>query len=120
MTAACYPDVSDGSPAGHKNRALALGLRLTSTGSCPRRLAGKPHLDWTCWCTSRLNDHGRRYRTTRTNEPVVMWEPYDASPDELRKVFDAAEADGLEVSLSGLSPWNPGHTFALLFRAEED
>jgi hypothetical protein len=42
-TTKTYPDVSDGSPAGHKNRARDVGLKLTSTGSCPRRLVNKPH-----------------------------------------------------------------------------
>lgn len=68
-------------------------------------------------CTSRLNDHGRRHGRNKDNRPVVLWEPYNAYPEELREVFDAVEADGLRVHIMGLSPWNPGHTFALLFTA---
>ncbi len=118
-TTSSYPRVAANDVvADHRNRALDLGLRLTSTNSCPRRLIKRPHLEWECWCTSRLNDHGRRYRDSR-DRPVVLWEPYDAYPVERQEVFDAATADGLRVSLTGLSPWNPGHTFALVLRAEE-
>jgi hypothetical protein len=39
-----YPSVAKhDTTAEHKNRALEMGLRLTATGSCPRRLVGKPH-----------------------------------------------------------------------------
>lgn len=102
----------------HKARALAdYGLRQTSTGSCPRRLVKLPCLRTECWCTSRLNDHGRRYRTTHGDQPVVMWEPYSAYPEELVEVLATAAADGLQVKVTGSSPWNPGRTIALVFTA---
>lgn len=101
----------------HARRALDMGLRTTSTGSCPRRLVRLPHLERDCWCTSRLNDHGRRYRRGRDDAPVVLWEPYSAWPEELTEVFTAAEADGLRVSVTGASPWNPGHTLCIAFVA---
>ncbi len=99
----------------HRRRAADLGLRQTSTGSCPRRLAGLPCRGIDCWCTSRLNDHGRRYRTVARDVPVVLWEPYDAWPEELAAVLAAAAADGIRVSISGASPWNPGATLAIRF-----
>jgi len=101
--------------AEHRARADDLGLRQTSIGSCPRRLAGKRHVLGECWCESRLNDHGRRYRRTRDDKPIVMWEPYDAYGRDLTEVISAAEADGLRVHISGASPWNPGGTFCIAF-----
>ena len=97
-------------------RALSeMGLRQTSTGSCPRRLAGLPHRDIGCWCSSRLNDHGRRYRRTSDNTAVVLWEPYDADGVDLAEVIVAASADGLHINVLGFSPWNPGWTFCIAF-----
>jgi hypothetical protein len=83
MTARYHTTATNNATADHKNRAADLGLRLTSTNSCPRRLINKPHLEEQCWCTSRLNDHGRRYRTSDNNEPIVMWEPYSFDPEAL-------------------------------------
>lgn len=105
--------------AEHRQRAAALGLRQTSAGSCPRRLAGIRCTGPDCWCASRLNDHGRRYRRDRDNRPVVMWEPYDAWPEELAEVFAAASVDRLRVKITGASPWNPGLTLALMFTTDE-
>jgi len=102
--------------SAHRNRAADLGLRMTSTGSCPRRLVGLRHVDGQCWCETRLNDHGRRYRT-RGDKPVVMWEPYGADGRDVWVIISDAQADGLMVTLSGASPWNPGETFALIFEA---
>jgi hypothetical protein len=115
MTAS-YPLIAtNNTGADHKNRADDLGLRFTSAGSCPRRLVNKPHLEEKCWCTSRLNDHSRRYRDNN-NQPVIMWEPYDADRDELLFLMAYAYDDGLQVTVSGQSPWNPGHTFGIQFR----
>ncbi len=100
-------------------RALdQMGLRQTSTGSCPRRLAGLPHRDIGCWCSSRLNDHGRRYRRVHDDRPVVLWEPYEAGGGDLAEVIVAASADGLHVNVLGFSPWNPGWTFCIAFIRE--
>jgi hypothetical protein len=111
-----YPSVpTNNAVADHKNRAADLGLRLTSTSSCPRKLVGKPHLDEKCWCTSRLNDHGRRYKSN-DGESAVMWEPYDADRDDLLHLMAHAYDEGLHVTVSGLSPWNPGRTFSITFR----
>lgn len=105
--------------AEHKARALTdYGLRQISTGSCPRRLVNLPCLHAECWCASRLNDHGRRYRTIAGDRPVVLWEPYSAHPEELAPVLAAAAADGVAVEVTGSSPWNPGRTVALVFTAD--
>lgn len=107
-------------PAQHVKRALdLLDLRLTSTGSCPRRLVKKPHLDFECWCTSSLNDHGRRYRD-RDDSPVVVWEPYTAGDFDLVPVLAAAQADGLRVTITSASPWYPGRTIALIFEPKKE
>ncbi len=103
--------------SAHRNRAAELGLRMTSTGSCPRRLVRLPHRPGHCWCETRLNDHGRRYRTVGNDTPVVMWEPYPAAGQDVARVVVLAEADGLLVTITGASPWNPGETFALIFEA---
>jgi hypothetical protein len=47
-----------------------------------------------------------------------MWEPYDADRDELLYLMAHACHDGLDVTVTGLSPWNPGHTFAIQFRRD--
>jgi len=103
--------------AEHRSRALELGLQQTSTGSCPRRLAGLPHRAGSCWCESRLNDHGRRYRCTRDGRPVILWEPYSAGGEDLADVLASATADGLQVTVTGASPWYPGNTFVIAFEA---
>jgi hypothetical protein len=115
MTARYPTAATNNATADHKNTAADLGLRLTSTSSCPRKLVNKPHLEEKCWCTSRLNDHGRRYHDSH-DEPVVIWEPYDASRDELLHLMAHAYDEDLQVTVSGESPWNPGRTFAILFR----
>jgi hypothetical protein len=103
------------SQAGHRARALELGLRRTSMSSCPRRLVGQRHHDdETCWCRSHLNDHGRRY-LRNDGAPLVLWEPYDVDPLDLFEVAAYARVDGLRVDITGTSPWNPGHTIAIAF-----
>lgn len=102
----------------HRNRAGQLGLRQTSTRSCPRRLARLPHDPESCWCLTRLNDHGRRYLDD-TGRAVVMWEPYTADAADLLDVLTHADRDDLAVMVTGWSPWNPGATFALVFTARE-
>ena len=57
--------------SAHRNRAAELGLRMTSTGSCPRRLVRLPHRPGQCWCETRLNDHGRRYRTVEIRTEIT-------------------------------------------------
>jgi hypothetical protein len=45
MTASYPTMAANNAASGHKIRAAELGLRLTSTGSCPRKRAGLPHLE---------------------------------------------------------------------------
>ena len=97
-------------------RAADLGLLQTSTSSCPRRLVRRPHDLAGCWCLSRLNDHGATYRTNAGL--VIMWEPYPAAGEDMLEVLTAAHADGLRVTVTGASPWNPGETFALIFEVD--
>ena len=100
-----------------EERAEEYGLRRISDGRCPRQLVGKRHLEDKCWCASRLNDHSATY--TRHGRRLVAWEPYDGYPRDLAEVFEAARADGLSVVVTGMSPWNPGSTFALWFEVAE-
>ena len=93
-----------------------LGVQQTGTRSCPRRLVRLPHDDGACWCLTRLNDHGGTYRTAVGR--VVMWEPYAASGEDVLEVLAAAHRDGLRVTVTGASPWNPGETFALIFEVD--
>ena len=97
-------------------RAADLGLQQTDTRSCPRHLVRLPHDPATCWCLSRLNDHGGTHHTNAGQ--VVMWEPYPAAGEDVLEVLTAAHADGLRVTVTGASPWNPGETFALIFEVD--
>lgn len=103
--------------AEHPNRIEGYGYQKVSDTRCPRTLVRKRCRGIECWCSCHLNDHAATY--TRHGERVVLWEPYDAHPEELVRLFAAADADGLRVSLSGMSPWNPGSTFGIEFRADE-
>lgn len=99
-------------------RALSYGYeprRVKGDPSCPRKLGGKRHAGPTCWCRSKLNDHGGAW-TWHTGEKVVLWEPYEVTPVELVRVEAAAKEDGLWVWVHGMSPHNPGQTVAIEFR----
>ena len=96
-------------------RALEMGLRHVSDGRCPRRLVGKHHRNLECWCADRLNDHAATYERLDDGRRLVAWEPYEADALELEPVFAAAAADGLTVTVTGSSPWNPGATVAIWF-----
>lgn len=103
--------------AEHPDRIEHYGYRRVSDTRCPRTLVGKRHREIECWCNCRLNDHAATY--VRHDRRVVLWEPYDAHPGELVVMFTAARADGLRVSLSGMSPWNPGSTFGIAFSRDD-
>lgn len=94
------------------------GLRRTGTGRCPRRLVGRGHRtgERGCWCRTRLNDHGATWADEQGRRAVV-WQPYDADGVELAAVVFQAEADGLDVMVTGASPHYPGGSFAVVFRA---
>lgn len=100
-----------------KDRINHNGLRLVSDRSCPRLLVGKRCKQDDCWCQSWLNNHGNRYERTNTGRDLIMWEPYSADDRRLAEVLTAATADGIDVDLSGVSPWNPGYTMAITFTA---
>ncbi len=93
------------------------GYEHVSDRRCPRRLVGKRHLYEKCWCCSRLNDHAATYN--RHGEKLVLWEPYQAHPEELAVVFARAAADGIQVYVHGMSPYYPGGTLAIEFHAHE-
>lgn len=115
--------------AEQDRRAAAMGW-TRDTGrsrfpSCPRRLVGKHcrnGYDYgTCWCSSRLNDHGDTWRdnAANRNERFVLWEPYGADGDELAAVIAAARADGLRVRMWA-SVWNPPTTVGIRFSRRAD
>lgn len=95
------------------------GLRHVSNRSCPRLLVRKRCKDEDCWCRTWLNDHGNRYQDKRTGQDVIVWEPYSAGGDQLAGILAAADDDGLCVTISGTSPWNPGRTVAIRFSADD-
>jgi len=94
-----------------------MGYLNPRSGSCPRRLVGK-RCRWNspngpCWCQTSINDHGGTY--TRHGERVVLWEPYAISPRALTAVVEAAEMDGLNVTVHGGSGHALGMTVAIEF-----
>jgi hypothetical protein len=85
---------------------------------CPRRLVDRRHEGDRCWCRTHSNDHGGTFMTRDANEgvrTVVVWQPYGTWAAELEDVLAHARLDGLAVSISGASPYNPGSTFLLVF-----
>ena len=97
-------------------RAEENGFTRTSSGRCPRRLAGKRHIDLACWCITVLNDHSSTYQDIRDGKKVVIWEPYNATAEELGEISLAADGDDLDVDITGRSFWSPGSTFAIIFK----
>lgn len=95
------------------------GLRQVGTGRCPRRLVGRGHRGAGGWCGTRLNDHGTTWADPEGRKAVV-WQPYDADGVELAEVIRHAEADGLDVAVTGASAHYPGGTFAVVFRVAFD
>lgn len=104
-----------------KARAKELGFVYRDDRSCPRMLVGGRHKRGDCWCECRYNDHGYRYRLPKEdNKSVIMWEPYGISDlSELAYIRKAANSEGINLSISGRSPWFPGHTLALIFEKDE-
>lgn len=104
----------------HRGRAAAgYGWTHISDLSCPLLLLGarcRLSVGDDCLCADRLNDHGNRWRDARGRD-LIVWEPYDCWPEELAAVAEHAHRHGLRVRLSGRSPWKPGHTLAIEFRA---
>ena len=106
-------------------RGLAMGLKQISRDSCPRHLVGiraghrwHGSTDGSCWCETRLNDHGALWHSKRDGREIVIWEPYEKDVSDLAEIIVAAKADGLQVSVSASkSLWNPGATFAIVFKA---
>lgn len=97
-------------------RALSFGYSPRATKdfpSCPRKLGTGRHAGASCWCYSRLNDHGGAW--TRHGEKVVLWQPYEISPVELVRVEQLAVRDGLWVHVHARSPHYPGATVAIEF-----
>lgn len=106
--------------ATHERRAHTdYGWTFVSGLACPRKLGGKHCRNGyeygTCWCAHRLNDHGRTWRDSH-GERFVLWEPYGAHGEDLADLIAAADADGINVTLTAHSPWNPPHTVGVRFR----
>ncbi len=100
-------------------RAADLDLEYVAAGSCPRAaLVNQRHTWGDCWCETRINDHGARYTRGSDGRAVIMWEPYEVDGIDLADVIAAATADGIDVTVTGASSWNPGETFAVIFTAK--
>lgn len=93
----------------------------SSRSACPLWVLGRrcPHWQRGCFCEDRLNDHGGYYKDD-DGKRVVVWEPYGFNAKALVEVVAAAEAEGLWVHVTPSSPWYPGRTIALIFRAKEN
>lgn len=103
--------------AEHQARLATLAWTDVGVGHCPRWLVDQPCRGPECYCQSRLADHGATYRIV-DGRHIVAWEPYQADPSELFPVAMAAQLDDIYVCLDGQSPWNPGHTLAIIFAPE--
>jgi hypothetical protein len=113
--------------AEHQARAAEWhGLRPSKATACPRVVAGKRCLvgntrDELCVCQrhQRLLDHSRMWLDDKRRN-VLTGEPYDVDLADLVDLHAELAALGLEVTVAGRSPWNPGETFLLLIRADRD
>lgn len=97
-----------------------------STGAtrCPRVVAGKRCRSWTygepCMCQQHHHvlDHACRWIDSQ-GKPVLTAEPYDFDAEEFTALAaDCAEL-GLEVRVTGTSPYFPGRTVLIIIRRAE-
>lgn len=96
-------------------RGEAAGLYFHDDERCPRTLVDCPHLELDCWCNGRPKDHAATWWSRRDGF-LVLWEPYDLEPEELTRLHLCAERDGLRLTVSGDSLWNPGSCLRLTFK----
>jgi hypothetical protein len=99
-----------------------LGWERIDRETCPRVLVGKGCRNYesedsfgSCWCGTRLNDHGNHWRDSNGNE-FIVWEPYGIDGDRLAIVLSAADAEGLDVWIGHWGLWH-GTTTAIRFKA---
>lgn len=86
--------------------------------ACPRIVAGKRCLSTVvgerCICTRHREplDHPRLWRTSDGHH-IFTAEPYEVDFDDLAPLAAELKDLGLNIRLSGLSPWYPGRTFLI-------
>jgi len=96
------------------------GWRPSTARPCPLSLAGR-RCRWAtgalCLCGRRrqLLDHARRWRDA-DGQPILTAEPYSVCGDDLAAFVGELDALGLEVDLSGASPYCPGATVMLVIQ----
>ncbi len=96
------------------------GWRPSTGRRCPLSLAGR-RCRWAtgalCLCARRrqLLDHARRWRDA-DGQPIMSSEPYEVDGHDLADLVGELDALGLEVDLSGASPYYPGATILLTIR----
>ena len=98
-------------------------LRPCDARPCPRVAAGRRCIAGNnpqrrCICERHghpLFDH-RRIWLDQAGRHVFTIEPYNAAGDDLAALLEDLHALGLDVDLTGRSPWNPGCTFLILAR----
>jgi hypothetical protein len=95
------------------------GLVQVGTGRCPRGLTPRRSCKGpSCWCMTRLNDHSATYRDD-SGRKLVVWAPYEITDlEEFGVLSYYADSDGLELAITGCSPYSPD-TIAIEFRLKE-
>lgn len=95
--------------------------RPSKAPACPRVVVGKRclqlHLSGRCVCVRyrALLDHGRCWLAGRRH--IVTGEPYHVDVDQLAAFAEELRALGVDIDISGNSPWNPGQTVRITLRA---
>ncbi len=94
------------------------GWSPSTARRCPLSLAGRRCRMTSgapCLCSRRLLDHARRWRDA-DGQPILTAEPYEVDGHDLAGLVGELDALGLEVDLSGASPYYPGATILLTIR----
>ncbi len=100
------------------------GWRPSTAVRCPRTIAGKRCRNWAngepCMCElhNHVLDHACRWINGDGN-PVLTSEPYDFDAEEFVALAADCAALGLDVSVTGTSPYFPGRTVLIIIRKKK-
>jgi hypothetical protein len=110
-TATVYDDQDTRMAAWH-------GLRASEAVPCPRTVARKrcrARFGERCECASWLMDHARIWLDD-DGRHVLTTEPYGSDGMDLADFIHRLDALGLNTTVTGASPWNPGSTYCVVVR----